>query len=265
LPLICLASPKGGVGKTTLAANLAHALRRAGWPVVALDLDPQNALRLHFGIPLADTAGFLAEPGRDWRSALRPTAAGVDLLPHGTTDLRGALATAGALEREPELIAAPLRALLADPALVVVADTPPGPSHALSALAPLASLVIAVLLADAASTALLPDIESGRFLGRGTLGNLYATRLRVVLNQVDYHSRLSIASAEAMAAHLGPRLLGAVARDEALAEALACQRLLAECAPASAAAQDIADIARGIAALLHAEAPGAGGLAWRAR
>jgi cellulose biosynthesis protein BcsQ len=54
MPLLCLASPKGGVGKTTLAANLACGLAGLGARVVALDLDPQNALRLHFGVPLHD-------------------------------------------------------------------------------------------------------------------------------------------------------------------------------------------------------------------
>ena len=48
MPLICVCSPKGGVGKTTLAANLAWALARAGSKVLALDFDVQNALRLHF-------------------------------------------------------------------------------------------------------------------------------------------------------------------------------------------------------------------------
>ena len=39
MPLICVCSPKGGVGKTTLAANLAWALARAGSKVLALDFD----------------------------------------------------------------------------------------------------------------------------------------------------------------------------------------------------------------------------------
>jgi MinD-like ATPase involved in chromosome partitioning or flagellar assembly len=36
MPLICFASPKGGVGKTTLAANIADTLRRNGRRVLAL-------------------------------------------------------------------------------------------------------------------------------------------------------------------------------------------------------------------------------------
>ena len=58
MPLICVCSPKGGVGKTTLAANLAYSLARTGSKVLALDFDVQNALRLHFGVPLNDDMVF---------------------------------------------------------------------------------------------------------------------------------------------------------------------------------------------------------------
>ncbi|MBR0684086.1 AAA family ATPase [Roseomonas eburnea] len=250
MPLLCVASPKGGVGKTSIVAGLADALKRAGRTVVAIDSDPQNALRLHLGLPITDGAGYLARlPDRpDWRACLRRTPAGIDLLPHGETDMRGALASAAMLEREPDLLAGPVRAMLADPATIVVADTPPGASVALSILQPQAALVLAVLLADAASTALLPDIESGRFLGQGTLGTLNGPKLLVALNQVDRGSRLSIAAAEGVAAHLGPRLAGAVCRDDAVAEALACQQPIGAHAPGSQPARDIADLA---AALLR--------------
>src|SRR3712207_4956924 len=143
MPLICVASPKGGVGKTTLSANLADALRRAGRRVVALDLDPQNGLRLHFGLHPSDADGFavLLPQRPDWRSALRETRSGVRLLPHGAARMRGALDLWAALEHEPDLLAAPVRAMLAhDPELAVVVDTAPGPSPALAVLYPMADL-----------------------------------------------------------------------------------------------------------------------------
>ena len=258
MPLISFVSPKGGVGKTTLVANVADALRRAGRPVLVLDLDPQNSLRLHFGVPLHDITGFMAElPLRpDWRSRLRSTASGVVLLPHGAIDLRAALAQAAALERDPALLGGPVRDMLADPSLLVLADLPPGPSQPLAVVAPLASVIITVLRSEAISAAMLGEVESGRFLGSSTMAALYAGRLQFVLNGVDLQSRLSRAAAEVVARHLGPRLLGAVSRDEALAEALAQMRLVNEVAPGSGAAADVAQVARAIEALLPATQAG---------
>jgi len=253
MALICIASPKGGVGKTTLAANLADALRRQGRRVLAMDLDPQNALRLHFGVPLGDHAGYgtrLAESGA-WRDAVRQTPGGVALLPHGTVPMTEALDLAAAQERDPERLLGPLRTLLSDPGLIVVADLPPGASRALELIAPLAALVVVVLLADASGAALMPEIDSGRFLG---LPAQQAGALRLVLNQVDHNSRLSRTVAEAMARHLGPRLLGAVAREESVAEALASQRLVLEAAPDSRAALDLRELGRALAAALPAQA-----------
>jgi ATPases involved in chromosome partitioning len=42
MKVIAVVSAKGGVGKTTLAANLASVLATSGRRVIALDLDPQN-------------------------------------------------------------------------------------------------------------------------------------------------------------------------------------------------------------------------------
>lgn len=250
-----MSSPKGGVGKTTLTANVAHALARAGHRVVVLDLDPQNALRLHFGVALHDTAGFWTASGGDPLSAVRQTTAGPALLPHGSADMHQALQINASLASNPALLADPVRRLLADPELILLADTPPGASQAMAAILPMAALVVVILLADAASTALLPQVESGAFLGQGTLANLVASRARFVLNQVDPASRLSVSAAESVAAHLGSRLLGAVLRDPAMSEALAHQRLLLDFAPDSTAARDIRQIAQALAAALPKAPP----------
>lgn len=44
MALLAVVSPKGGVGKTTLSLNLAHAVARRGWETVLVDLDPLGGL-----------------------------------------------------------------------------------------------------------------------------------------------------------------------------------------------------------------------------
>jgi chromosome partitioning protein len=47
---IAVMNQKGGVGKTTSALNIAHALALAGRPVLAIDLDPQGQLGAGLGV-----------------------------------------------------------------------------------------------------------------------------------------------------------------------------------------------------------------------
>ena len=263
MPLICFASPKGGVGKTTLAANVARELARAGREVVALDLDPQNALRLPFGVALDDPLAFTAllRSRPDWRRHLRATPGGVGLLAHGKCDMAAAMALAAAVGAEPDLLTAPLHDLLARPALYVVADTMPGPSTLLAAALPLADLVVTVLLGDAGSVSLIPAVESGACYGVSATERA-GGRFVYVLNQYDPRTRLGQPIADAVARHLGRRLLGRVYRDENVGEALAAQKLVADYAPASKAAQDMAQLAAALAGWLQAgQAATAGGVA----
>ena len=71
MKVISVVSAKGGVGKTTLTANLATALHRLGVPtVLVVDLDPQNALGLHFGADPGALAGvsLASLSGDSWGS-----------------------------------------------------------------------------------------------------------------------------------------------------------------------------------------------------
>ena len=48
--IITVANQKGGVGKTTVTANLGAALTERGWRVLLVDLDPQGSLTLSLGL-----------------------------------------------------------------------------------------------------------------------------------------------------------------------------------------------------------------------
>ena len=252
MPLIVFASPKGGVGKTTLAANTAHEFARAGYRVVALDLDTQNALGMHFGADPYERAGFITslttapDPRRAWQMHLQMTPSGIALLPHGHSTFQQSFAINADLIAQPALLLAPLRDILADPEVVIIVDTPPGPGVASSVVATLADFMVVVLLSDAASVVQLPKID-GRGMYRSAAGKPFPIdRTGFIVNQIDMRSRLSRAAAEAAERHLGSRLLGRVYRDEHVPEALARQASVNGYAPGSKAAQDIAAIAKKI-------------------
>ena len=258
MALICFASPKGGVGKTTLAANVASGLSRAGRKVIALDLDPQNALRLHFGVALGDRSGFTHQllQQSDWRAALRPTATCVALLAYGHTDMPSAMTLAATVTHSPALLHGPVRDMLANPEVCLVVDTPPGPSALLAALLPMTDLLLTVLHVDATSVSLIPAIDSGdTYGGDGDSKSVRHADQGFILNQFDPRTRLGGTIADAASRHLGARLLGIVYRDDHVSEAVAAQKVLADYAPAAKATQDIGQITRAILARLTQTQP----------
>jgi cellulose synthase operon protein YhjQ len=249
MPLVCVSSPKGGVGKTTLAANLSAQLARSGRDVIVLDLDPQNSLGLHFGMALDRRDGFmnslrLGAERRPWRETQLRGPHGLHYLPYGHTDMDSANTLLLALTVEPTLLTDPLRDMLDGSALVVI-DAPPGPSLAMPVVLPLVDLLLVVLLVDATSIAQIPAIESGRAYGlRGA--PVDPERIGFVLNQLDLRTRLGRATVEAASRHLGDRLIGVIYRDENVAEAIASQKLIDAHAVNSKAAQDIAALAAAV-------------------
>ena len=258
MALICFASPSGGVGRTTLAANVARELSRSGARVIAVDLDPQNALGAHFGLDLRDAFGFLAtlryaaDPRAAWRAALRSSPSGVSFLPYGQLGMDGANAAAAALAERPEMLSDALKDMLSVSGVTVVADLPAGPSSTLAAALRHAALMVVPLVPDPASVSQVPAIEAGRFGGVGAANGLQSSQLRYVINKWGMPGRLASAIGQGCVQQLSGRLLGAVRYDEAVPESLAAQRLLGDFAPTLDAARDMAGLAAAIMAQIAA-------------
>ncbi|MFT4551007.1 MAG: chromosome partitioning protein [Verrucomicrobiales bacterium] len=62
---LTIASQKGGVGKTTVAVNLAYALARRGWKTLLMDTDPQGSVGLSLSRKARQREGFYELIARD--------------------------------------------------------------------------------------------------------------------------------------------------------------------------------------------------------
>ncbi|QKJ85123.1 cellulose synthase operon protein YhjQ [Paramixta manurensis] len=249
MPLVCVCSPKGGVGKTTLTANLAYALARGGSKVLAIDFDMQNALRLHFGVPIADNRGYVARSAdqHDWSQSILTTGGNIFVLPYGDVTEEQRLGFEHNLLHDPHFLRRGLSTVLNYPGLVIIADFPPGASAALKAMSELADLHLVVMMADTASLSLLPQMENDRLIGRplnNKLGRYF------LLNQSDNRRNISRDVTAFMQQRLGDELIGMVHRDESVIEANASQRSIFDFSPVSAAAFDIELIAKRVSGLL---------------
>lgn len=249
--IIAVVSAKGGVGKTTLTANLASALALQH-RVVTVDLDPQNALRLHFGMPtdIIDGVARATLARTSWRSLLYPGKGEVEVLPFGALNEADRRAFEQHLDETPNWLGQNLASLGLGANDVVLIDTPPGASVYLKQALSTTQLVLAVVLADAASYATIPIME-------GLLATYCAHRpgfagVAYILNQVDPSRRLSRDVVKVLRANLGERLLPEVIhQDQAVGEALAYDTTVLHYDALCQATQDFKNCARWLSAALE--------------
>ncbi|SDA28309.1 cellulose synthase operon protein YhjQ/BcsQ [Sphingomonas sp. NFR15] len=217
--IVLFHSPKGGVGTSAVAANLALVLAERGVFVTAVDLTGQGALALCLG----DSSGVI-DRSRQAEGDAAMIVAGVRVMAPGA-DRTAAEIVAAIQSHEDE-----------DGDGVVIVDIGSGDRHALDLLLPLAALRLCVLTPDPAALAALPlvyrDVQATR-----------DDRTFFLLNRVDDRLRLGRDIATMLRGLLGDRLLGTIRRDEAVGEALAMLETLASFAPASAALADFRAIA----------------------
>ncbi|MCA0325009.1 MAG: cellulose synthase operon protein YhjQ [Proteobacteria bacterium] len=234
--IISFVSGKGGSGKTTLTANVAVALARRGHSVVAIDLDPQNALGLHLGLEATEEGGLAREGIR--RSAMFESPFGVHFIPFGRLTTEELPEFHAFLRDHPDWLAQSLAALPRSEFRFVLLDTPPGPTPYLRQALHAAHRVLVCGLADAASYATLPQMmalveeythDRPQFLGA-----------HPIINQMPVNGRLGHQVRSAVATEYGATLAPvSVHRDPRVAHALASEQPVVEYDPAAMASLDI--------------------------
>lgn len=229
--VVAVVGAKGGVGRTSVVANLSTALAHGGLSVLALDLDPKNSLHPHFGFDPADMSGVAraALAQQPWADCIRPCVPGpavaegnyvLKVLSHGLLDDTDYQRFEQQITADPFWLQRHLHQLNLPSSTVVLIDLPTHPSPVVRQALQIAHFVVGVTLADPASYLCMPQMERlirthcaprADFLGHGYL-----------INQVDHSSKLGQDIARLLRQQHASHVLGLIHRDQSVPEALAC-------------------------------------------
>jgi chromosome partitioning protein len=203
MPVILVHSPKGGVGSTFIAAQLALQLARRGHEVTAVDLTYQDSLKLHFGLRPSQMLTEVQDRKSD------------ALVVNGVTLVNGY-----EFSHEPEFeeyVTGDRSAWYVGGKQIRIID-------------------ICVLEPGPAALAVLPRIDV-------SIPTVALPKTMFVLNRLDDRLRLSRHTHNFLRQLFRERLLGTIRRDEAVNEALAMFEPLARFAPTSVAIPDLEALA----------------------
>ena len=216
--VIAIVSPKGGVGKTTLCSALACALARHG-RVIAIDLDPQNALQYHLGVsalPEPGSAGpapaAVPAEAPDWRATWREGSAGTKVVTHDVVAHQGEAGIVRQMALDPHWLTRQLQAMDLQPGDVVMLDLPAGQSAYFDQALQAADQVVAVVTPDAGSFLALEHMRQALH-GRNNC--------RYIVNKYNAARTFSQDMLEVLKRWMGSRLAGVIALDHAISEGLA--------------------------------------------
>jgi len=226
--IIGVVSYKGGVGKTTVVANLAAQFKRFIPVVNVVDLDDQNGLQLHFGLSPSLKDGIAVRGDvRNWQQVRFPTSSGVYVYPHGHLSPAQKLDFNSRMLYQPKMLNGWLKSLNLTSEECVLIDSPPGDNAAVRQVIESVDLLLVVLNSDGASFATLGLIEElvnelrPDLLSRGKVKHL--------LTNYDERRELDRAVREAVQRKceesLSPVVIG---YDNAIREALANCSLLSQ-------------------------------------
>lgn len=244
--VIAIVSAKGGVGKTTLTANLGSALNN-GRRVVCLDLDPQNVLRLHLGVAVNEIDGIArcTLEDRPWNTAIFQSPGNPEILPFSAINEFDRKTFETHLNKNDKWLSKGIESLNLKKDDFLLIDTPPGPSLYLQHALRVANFVLIVLQPDAATYVTIPAMES--LVSHYCENSTEFFGSACILNGVNSDKVLTRDIVDLLRSNLGHRLIPTIIhQDEAVRESLASDQLLATYDPHCEATFDIENCAQWI-------------------
>lgn len=240
MEIVAFISGKGGVGKSTLTANVAVGLSVRGKRVLVIDLDPQNIQRIHMGMDPEEIAGLSREGISD--ESVFDSPFGVKFIPFGRLQDTELVEFEGQLRLHPEWVKHGIESLDPNAYDFVLIDTPPGATCYLQQALRASHQALVVLLADAASFATVARIMG--LIDSHTKENPGFNARHIVLNQMPHRSKLSHQVRNALIGHYGNMVVPvAVQKDNGVPQALAFERPVLQYEPNCPASQSIQTIA----------------------
>ena len=240
---IAVINQKGGVGKTTITANLGHALSRLGKHVTVIDLDPQGQLSASLGLFRPPSHGIdeVMLNGATIESVSVSTRDGLRLVPAGSKLGSLEKSVGEGVQRALALKQGIDRGVPSDMDFLLI-DCPPS-----------SGLLMANAIM-AADEVLIP--VTGDYLGLNGLAHLLSTLKkfeqlrhrslirRVLLSRFIARRRLSKEVVEKLKQHFSGKILATPIREAAaLAECPGAGRTIFEYRPSSVSAKEFSGLA----------------------